>query len=99
MNYFKEITKAREILELPEKIAAKDLPKHYKKLLSLWHPDTCQDTDKSLCEEKTKKIILAYKFLYKYAQNFMISFTREDVDKNTPRQERLKHQFEKYNFL
>ncbi|HCL56405.1 MAG TPA: molecular chaperone DnaJ [Spirochaetia bacterium] len=99
MDFFDEINRARQILELPEKMILKDIYKHYKKLLKRWHPDSCTEPDKKICEEKIKNIILSYKIIHQYCQNHLISFNRNDVEKNIPMQEKLRKQFEKYNFF
>ena len=57
---YEEITKARKILELPESTTMQQIKGHYKKLMTKWHPDKCQDK-KEICEGKAKKLTMHIK--------------------------------------
>ena len=76
---------ALDILEIPDKASIAEIKKIYKELLFKWHPDKCRE-DEAICNEKTRRIHEAYKIIQVYCENYPISFTREDIDKNQPKE-------------
>ena len=89
---FEIITEAREILELPESATLEQIKKNYKQLIKKWHPDK-NISDQGLAENKTKKIIEAYKIIIQYCDHYNYSFTRQEVEKYLTEQERWFKQF------
>jgi len=78
MNKYPKITRARKLLELPERATMKDIKSNYRKLLSNWHPDTCtEETER--CEEMTRDIIDAYRIIMNYCSDYKYSFEKEAV--------------------
>ncbi len=80
MGLYEEITKARQILDIPEQASISTVTQKYKDLLKKWHPDRCGE-DKRLCEEKTRDILYAGKLLINYCNQYPVSFSRDDVDR------------------
>jgi len=78
MDLFREISAAREILELPERATMPEIKANYKKLLNRWHPDKCSD-DIERCNEMTGKITAAYKIIIDYCSRYSFSFSEEEV--------------------
>ena len=89
---FEIITEAREILELPESATLEQIKKNYKQLIKKWHPDK-NISDQGLAENKTKKIIEAYKIIIQYCDHYNYSFTRQEVEKYLTDRERWFKQF------
>jgi len=89
---YKIISEAREILELPESATMVHIKENYKRLIKRWHPDI-NDSAKELHEEKTRKIINAYKVIMTYCENYSFSFKEEEVGKYISDQERWFKQF------
>jgi preprotein translocase subunit Sec63 len=86
MHKYKDNLKdALELLGIPEEASITEIRKIYKDLLFKWHPDKCKK-DKEVCNEKTRQIQEAYKIIQVYCENYPISFTREDMDKNQPKE-------------
>ena len=77
-DYYKNIQDALEIMQLHDRITFSQIKEKYKELMKKYHPDHCRDTP-TLCEEKSKNIINAYKVLQKYCQDFRFSFSEEEV--------------------
>jgi DnaJ-class molecular chaperone len=80
MNRFEQIDMSRKLLGLGESATRDEIKKEFKKLLHKWHPDKCND-DKEKCEEMTDNIIKAYHTIMDYCENYIYSFSREDVKK------------------
>lgn len=80
MKLYEKIKLARELLDLPEKASVELINQKYKEALKKWHPDKCEE-DKTLCEEKTKEIIAAYKVLMDYCNKYEIDFSDKEVEK------------------
>jgi len=78
VNKYKKITEARKILQLPERATMKEIKSNYKKLLTKWHPDTCNE-DKKKCNEITKQLISAYKTIINYCNKYKYSFSQEEI--------------------
>ncbi len=51
---------------------------HYRRLISIWHPDRCCD-DTETCEEMTRKINAAYETIQKYCRGYRFSFAEASV--------------------
>jgi preprotein translocase subunit Sec63 len=80
-----DLIQAIELLEIPEQASIIEIKRIYRELLFKWHPDKCKE-DKDICSEKTRQIHEAYKIIRVYCDNYPISFAREDVDKNQPKE-------------
>lgn len=78
MDLYEEISNARATLELPERATIAQIRANYKKLLNVWHPDKCSD-DIERCTEMTRKIMVAYKTIVAYCEQYSFSFSREEV--------------------
>lgn len=84
---YDELLRARKILELPdEAISMPQIKKHYKRLITKWHPDTCLDK-KELCQQMTIKINEAYKIIMAYCNNYKFSFSKEEVEEYISKEE------------
>ncbi len=86
MGLYEEITKARLILDIPEQARISVVTQKYKDLLKKWHPDRCRE-DKILCEEKTRDILFAGKLLINYCNEYPVSFSKNDVEKQISQEE------------
>lgn len=78
MKKYQEITKARKLLELPERASMDEIKSNYKNLLNKWHPDKCSENSEK-CDEMTKRIIAAYNIIITYCNQYKFSFTKEEV--------------------
>jgi DnaJ-class molecular chaperone len=78
MNRYREITAAREILELSETATMKAIKASYRRLLRQWHPDRCAENP-AVCIEMTRKIIAAYQTITAYCREYQYSFSEEAV--------------------
>ena len=81
MNKFEKISEARKILELSEEATLMSIKSSYRRMLSKWHPDTCQE-NKDECAEMTRKIISAYKMISDYCAHYQYSFSEDTVRKH-----------------
>ena len=86
MNTFEKITRARELLDLPEQVTLKEIKANYRVLIKKWHPDKCR-SDHEQCAEMTAKLAEAYKLLTRYTNNYRFSFSEEEVMKYLPKDE------------
>lgn len=91
-NTYKELTEAREVLNLPEKSTLNMIRAQYRALLKQWHPDTCSD-EQEICHEMTQKIVAAYTEIMAYCNQYSISFTREAMRSYLSSEERWMEQF------
>ena len=80
MTRFEQIDVSRKLLELGESATWDEIKKNFRTLLHKWHPDKCND-DKAKCEEMTDNIIKAYHTIMDYCENYIYSFSRENVKK------------------
>ncbi len=78
MATFKEITEARNTLELPETATREMIRAHYRRLLARWHPDKGR-ADQETCHDMTIRIVEAYRTLVDYCKNYQYSFAEETV--------------------
>lgn len=78
MATYKEITEARNILELPETATRETIRAHYRRLLARWHPDKGR-ADQGTCHDMTVRIVEAYRILVDYCKNYQYSFAEETV--------------------
>ena len=81
MSTFDQISKARKLLELPEKATMEEIKSNYRRLLSKWHPDKCGDTKKE-CTEMTRKIISAHETIMHYCLHYEYSFSERTVKRH-----------------
>ncbi len=72
------IARALEILELPRFITKDEIKKRYKELVKKHHPDISKDS------QKINQIIVAYKVLMEYIDNFRYSFDEDEISKQMP---------------
>ena len=84
-KYKDNLQEALKLLEIPQKASIAEIRKIYKELLFKWHPDIC-NKDRDICNKKTQQIHEAYKIIQVYCENYPIFFTREDIDKNQPKE-------------
>ena len=76
---YESITRAREILELPERASGKEIRANYRRLIRRWHPDRCRD-DLERSKEMTRAVIEAYRVIADYCSNYKYSFEKEEVN-------------------
>ena len=79
-NKYEEITKKREILDLPKSATMEEIKSHYKTLLKKWHPDVSREK-KEVCEKMIRKITDAYDYIMMYCSDYKFSFSKEEVEK------------------
>lgn len=92
MGKYEEITNARHILGLYEFATLKDIKNKYRELIKEWHPDLCKE-NQDLRKEKTIEIINAYKIIMSYCENYIFSFSKEEIDKYISTDEFWKNKF------
>jgi DnaJ-class molecular chaperone len=92
MGLYEEITRAREILGLPELATIKRIKKSFNDSIKRWHPDRCREK-KEICREKSAQLIQAYKTIMKYCDNYRFSFSRDEVDKYISAEETWKKKY------
>jgi len=78
MKKYEEITRAREVLELPERATMEEIQAHYRRLLRKWHPDRSRQPEKE-CTEMTIQIVDAYRMVIVYCSNYRFAFSEEEV--------------------
>jgi DnaJ-class molecular chaperone len=76
MIRYQDIVEAKELLNLPERATMEEIKSAYRKLISHWHPDKCNENPEK-CDEMTKRIIAAYNTIY--CDQYKYSFTKEDI--------------------
>jgi DnaJ-class molecular chaperone len=81
MTKFEEISKARQILEIPEVASMEAIKSNYRRLLAKWHPDKCLE-NKDVCAEMTRKIISAYRTIADYCLHYQYSFSEDTVKRH-----------------
>lgn len=92
MSRYKEITEARELLDLSEQASMEEIKSNYRKLLNKWHPDKCgEDSDE--CLEMTTRLIAAYKVIVSYCEQYKYSFTEEAVVRTLTGEDWWLHRF------
>ena len=74
---YRALNKARKILGLPEIVTGEQVKSAYRKLVLQYHPDTCDDKDKSRCTKRMADINDAYKLIQDYIQNYKYIFTEK----------------------
>lgn len=87
-----DVDRARQVLELPERASMQEIKDSYKRLISLWHPDTCT-MDKEKCQEMTRRIIEAYSVIRHYCSQYEYSFSRQEVERYISREDWWKQRF------
>ncbi|MBN2124052.1 MAG: J domain-containing protein [Deltaproteobacteria bacterium] len=80
MSLYERITRARELLELPERATLKQIRSNYRRLVRKWHPDRCTD-DPEKSKEMTARIIDAHRVIMDYCNHYRYSFSREEAAK------------------
>ncbi len=81
MKKYQKISEARKLLELPETATEDSIKSNFKRLMTRWHPDKCQE-DPEICHEMTRKIISAYKTILDYCRHYQYSFSEEAVKRH-----------------
>ncbi|RPH50550.1 MAG: J domain-containing protein [Desulfobacteraceae bacterium] len=81
MSKYKEITAARQLLELPETATIASIKSSYRKLMARWHPDKCQENQITRTE-MTRNIIVAYQTIMDYCRHYQYSFSEEAVKRH-----------------
>ena len=89
---FEALEHAREVLDLHDRISLAEIKEQYRTLMKRWHPDTCPE-EKSVCEEKSRRITEAYNLLMEYVGNYKYSFTPEEVAMQLSGAEWWMHKF------
>lgn len=89
---YRELTAAREVLNLPETTTLSAIKAQYRALLKQWHPDTCAE-EPDVCHEMTQKIVAAYTDIMAYCNQYHIAFTREAMKSYLSPEERWVAQF------
>lgn len=80
MSKYERLTRARQVLNLPEQATIEEIKANYRDQLLRWHPDTC-DKPKTRCQEMTARIVSAYKTMMDYCKHYRFSFAKQDVDR------------------
>ena len=88
---YKNVNRARKILNLGKRATMSDIRTAYKKLSLKYHPDRCGDDEKEECEEKFKKISRAYKLIMDYCDLHKFSFAGEKVKQVSPDEAYKQH--------
>jgi preprotein translocase subunit Sec63 len=78
MDRYREITKARRLLGLPQRATIEQIKSNYRTLLAKWHPDKCRQ-NKEQCAEMTKKILSAYETIITYCSEYKYSFSKDEI--------------------
>ncbi len=81
MDKYKEITGARNLLELPETASKVEIKRNFRRLLVKWHSDKCLES-KETCTEMTRRLISAYNILMNYCEYYKYSFSKETVKRH-----------------
>ena len=77
---FKDIDKARKVLELGDAASVEDVKNNYRRLVLKFHPDKHNnDNDEKIYVEKVKEINYAYKIIIDYCMKYPISFSQDKV--------------------
>ena len=74
---YRALDKARRVLGLPEIATNEQVKSAYRKLVIQYHPDKCDEKNKSLCTKKMVDINNAYKLITDYIQNYKYMFTEK----------------------
>ncbi|MFP4477509.1 MAG: J domain-containing protein [Desulfatibacillaceae bacterium] len=82
-KFYREITEARRLLELPESATMERIKSNYRSLLAKWHPDKCEE-DKHKAEEMTRRIVAAYRLISDYCASYRYSFSEQTVREHLP---------------
>jgi DnaJ-class molecular chaperone len=78
VNKYKEISEARNLLELPERATMEEIKISYRNLIRKWHPDRRKEA-KAKCTKMTARIIAAYGLIMDYCNHYKFSFSKEEV--------------------
>jgi len=85
---YQELSSAREVFGLSERITLQELRSRHRELVKLHHPDAGNDED----SEPIRKINAAYQLLLDYVTQYSFSFTEEEFYQQNP-EESLRRQF------
>jgi len=89
-----QVTWARDILNISHRSTFKDIKTSFNRLIKKWHPDKCHDMVEDN-NEKSNEIIVAYKVLKDYCDNYVYSFSDDEVDEQAPYEEKWLRSFGK----
>ena len=96
---FKDIDRARKVLDLGETASMKEIKDKYRKLSLKYHPDRHNNSlKKKEYEEKIKEINNSYEILINYCIKYPISFDIEKA-KEIEEGEYIKQHFKKGEIL
>jgi len=93
MSAFEKISRAREVLELPESASMDTIKANYRRLLAAWHPDRCEG-EPDRCAEMTREIIESYRTIIDYCSAYQYAFTEDVVGRNQSPEEWWYERFE-----
>lgn len=85
-KFFREISAARELLELPEEATLEQVKSRYRSLIARWHPDKCPE-DPEGAQEMTRRIVAAHRLILDYCARYRFSFSEETVRNYLPPEE------------
>ncbi|PIE71943.1 MAG: molecular chaperone DnaJ [Deltaproteobacteria bacterium] len=86
LGTYERITKARELLGIPEQASLPDIKTRYHARVREWHPDVSKHAPDA-CREMTARLNEAYETLLEYIANYRFSFERSEVEKYLTGQE------------
>jgi DnaJ-class molecular chaperone len=89
---YEALERAREILDLHDRVTLAEIKEQYRTLMKRWHPDTCKEVPE-VCEANSRNITEAYNLLMEYVANYKYSFTKEDVAMQLSGAEWWMHRF------
>jgi DnaJ-class molecular chaperone len=78
VSKFEEITKARRLLELPERATMEEIKVSYRNLIRQWHPDRCKGSEEK-ATQMSSRIIAAHGLIMDYCNHYRFSFSEEEV--------------------
>jgi len=78
VNKYERITKARKLLELPERATMEEIKTNYRNLIRKWHPDRCKES-KEKATKMAAMIVAAHGLIMDYCNHYNFSFSEEEV--------------------
>jgi DnaJ-class molecular chaperone len=78
VNRYEEITKARNLLELPERATMEEIKASYRNLIRKWHPDRSKESNKKTTE-MAARIVAAHGLIMDYCNHYKFSFSKDEV--------------------
>jgi curved DNA-binding protein CbpA len=85
---YDDLKTALDIFGLEDtRATVKEIKAKHRELIKKYHPDACSDD-----ADYIKKVNAAYEVLWRYCENYKLSFSQEEFYKQYP-QERLRKQY------